>query len=86
MDEKYNGECYVSMQCLIYWSFIIHVSSIYRFMCVQGGVRVHMRFPSEHLPRAASSARGAPAAPSGRCPCDSRSERHILGKGRKANL
>lgn len=56
------------------------------FMCVQGGVRVHMRFPSEHLPQAASSARGAPAAPSGRCPCDSRSERHILGKGRKANL
>lgn len=38
MDKKYNGECYVSMQCLIYWSFMIHVSSIYGFMCVQGGV------------------------------------------------
>lgn len=27
MDKKYNGECYVSMQCLIYWSFMIHVVS-----------------------------------------------------------
>lgn len=54
-------------------------------MCVHVRVRVCVRFPSEHSPRAASSARGAPAAPSGRFPCDSTSERHILGK-RKKNI
>lgn len=66
----------------MFYNNYIHVSLIYG-LNLRACAHACVRFPSEHSPRVASSARGAPAAPSGRFPCDSTSERHILRKRKK---